>query len=158
MRIGAKMQQNDIKKKYPQLMENVLLILHELQKNNSQNYLTEEDLIWLADYLNVTHGQIYGLATYYSLFSLKPRGRHIIRVCRSPVCQMIGAGRIFDQIKRILNLNVGETTYDGIFTLEATECIGQCDRAPCLSVDDAIYGGVEPSGIEAIFNIHKKIE
>jgi len=152
------MQHNDIAKKYPQLLENVLLILHEVQKNNSQNYLTEEDLIWVADYLNVTYGQIYGLATYYTLFSLKPRGQHIIRVCRSPVCQMIGAGRIFDQIKRILNLNIGETTYDGMFTLEGTECIGQCDRAPCLSVDDDIYGGVKPSGIEAIFNFHKKIE
>ena len=150
------MQHNDIKKKYPQAMENVLLILHELQKNNSQNYLTEEDLIWVADYLNVTYSQIYGLATYYTLFSLKPRGRHIIRVCRSPVCQMIGAGRIFDQIKRILNLNIGETTPDGLFTLEPTECIGQCDRAPCLSVDDSIYGGVKPSGIEDIFKIYKK--
>ena len=152
------MQHSDIAKKYPQLMENVLLILHELQKNNSKNYLTEEDLIWVADYLNVTYGQIYGLATYYTLFSLKPRGRHIIRVCRSPVCQMIGAGLIFDQIKRILNLNIDETTLDGMFTLEATECIGHCDRAPCLSVDDSIYGGVKPSGIEAIFKIHKKIE
>jgi NADH:ubiquinone oxidoreductase subunit E len=152
------MQHYDITKKYSQSMENVLHILHELQKNNPQNYLAGEDLIWAADYLNVTYSQIYGLATYYTLFSLKPRGRHIIRVCRSPVCQMIGAGRIFDQIKRNLNVNIGETTYDGMFTLESTECIGQCDRAPCLSVDDAIYGGVKPSGIEAIFKIYKKIE
>ena len=150
------MQHNDIAKKYPQLMENVLLILHELQKNNSQNYLTQEDLVWVADYLNVTYSQIYGLATYYTLFSLKPRGRHIIRVCRSPVCQMIGAGRIFDKIKGILNLNIGETTPDGLFTLESTECIGQCDRAPCLSVDDSTYGGVKPSGLEAIFKNYKK--
>jgi NADH:ubiquinone oxidoreductase subunit E len=69
---------------------------------------------------------------------------------------MIGAGRIFEQIKRILNLNFGETTSDGMYTLEATECIGQCDRAPCLSVDDAIYGGMQPSGIEDIFKIYKK--
>ena len=150
------MQHNDIAKKYPQLMENVLLILHELQKNNSRNYLSEEDIIWVADYLNVTYSQIYGLATYYTLFSLKPRGRHIIRVCRSPVCQMIGAGRIFDKIKGILNLNIGETTPDGLFTLESTECIGQCDRAPCLSVDDSTYGGVKPSGLEAIFKNYKK--
>jgi len=150
------MQHDDIAKKYPRLMENVLLILHELQKNNPQNYLAGKDLIWAADYLNVTYSQIYGLATYYTLFSLKPRGRHIIRVCRSPVCQMIGAGRIFEQIKRILNVNFGETTSDGLFTLESTECIGQCDRAPCLSVDDSIYGGVRPSGIEDILKIYKK--
>jgi len=152
------MQHDDIAKKYSQSMENVLLILHELQKNNSKNYLTEEDLIWAANYLNVTYSQIYGLTTYYTLFSLKPRGRHIIRVCRSPVCQMIGSGRILDQIKRILNVKIGETTPDGMFTLEPTECIGQCDRAPCLSVDDSIYGGVKPSGIEDIFKIYKKIE
>ena len=150
------MQHYDIAKKYSQSMENVLLILHELQKNNPQNYLTEEDLIWVADYLNVTYSQIYGLTTYYTLFSLKPRGRHIIRVCRSPVCRMIGSGTIFEQIKRILNLNIGETTPDGMFTLEPTECIGQCDRAPCLSVDESIYGGVKPSGIEDIFKIYKK--
>jgi NADH:ubiquinone oxidoreductase subunit E len=152
------MQHNDIVKKYPQLKENGLLILHELQKNNPQNYLTEEDLIWVADYLNVTYGQIYGLATYYTLLSLKPRGRHIIRVCRSPVCQMIGAGSIFDRIKGILNINIGETTPDGLFTLEPTECIGQCDRAPCLSVDDSTYGGVKPSEIEDIVKIYKHIE
>ena len=152
------MQHYDIAKKYSQSMENVLLILHELQKNNPQNYLTEEDLIWVADYLNVTYSQIYGLTTYYTLFSLKPRGRHIIRVCRSPVCQMIGSGSIFEQIKRILNLNIGETTPDGTFTLEPTECIGQCDRAPCLSVDDSIYGGVKPSGIEDVIKIYKKTE
>lgn len=152
------MQYDDIVKTYPQSMENVLLILHELQKNNPQNYLTEEDLIRVADYLNVTYSQIYGLTTYYTLFSLKPRGRHIIRVCRSPVCQMIGSGRILDQIKRILNLNLGGTTPDGLFTLEPTECIGQCDRAPCLSVDYSIYGGVKPSEIEDIFKNYKRPE
>ena len=150
------MQHSDIAKKYHPSMENLLLILHELQKNNPQNYLTEKDLIWAAAYLNMTYGQIYGVTTYYSLFSLKPRGRHIIRVCRSPVCQMIGSDRIVDKIKRVLNINFGQTTPDGQFTLEPSECIGQCDRAPCLSVDDSIYGSMKPSIIEDIFNLDKK--
>ena len=137
-------------------MENVLLILHELQKKNPQNYLTEEDLRWVADYLNVTYSQICGLTTYYTLFSLKPRGRHIIRVCRSPVCQMLGSDRIFGQIKRIINIDPGHTTPDGLFTLEPTECIGQCDRAPCMSVDDSVYADPELKRIEDILKIYRK--
>lgn len=137
-------------------MENVLLILHELQKKNPQNYLTEEDLRWVADYLNVTYSQICGLTTYYTLFSLKPRGRHIIRVCRSPVCQMLGSDRIFGQIKRIINIDPGRTTPDGLFTLEPTECIGQCDRAPCMSVDDSVYADPELKRIEDILKIYRK--
>lgn len=150
------MQHSDIILNYSQSMENVLLILHELQKNNPQNYLTEEDLVWVAQYLNVPYSQIYGLATYYTLFSLKPRGRHIIRVCRSPVCQMIGSDRIFNQIRRILDINHGITTSDGTFTLETTECIGQCDSAPCISVDDCVYGAVKLFELEDILSLYEK--
>ena len=150
------MLHDDIVNKYSQSMENVLLILHELQKKNPHNYLTEEDLIWLADYLNVTYSQIYGLISYYTLFSLKRRGRHIIRVCRSPVCQMLGSDRIFGQIKRTLSIDLGDTTPDGLFTLEPTECIGQCDRAPCLSVDDSVYGGGKLRRVEDIFRMYQK--
>ena len=137
-------------------MENALLILHELQKKNPHNRISEEDLRWVADYLNVTCGQVYGLTTYYTLFSLKRRGRHIIRVCRSPVCQMLGADRIFGRIKRILNLQPGDTTADGLFTLEPTECIGQCDRAPCMSVDDLVYDAAKLKRIEDIFKMYPK--
>jgi NADH:ubiquinone oxidoreductase subunit E len=143
-------QHKRIIKKYSSSIENVLLILHELQRNNPQNYLKEKDLAWVADYLNVTYGQVYGIASYYTLFSLKPRGRHIFRVCRSPVCQMLGANNIIMKINQALNINLGETTNDGLFTLESTECIGHCEIAPCLSVDDSVYGIVKPYDIDGI--------
>ena len=136
-------------------MENVLLILHELQNKNPHNFLTEKDLIWVSKYLNVTYSQVYGVASYYTLFSLKPRGRHIIRVCRSPVCQMLGSDRIFERIELLFNLTCGATTPDGRFTLEPTECIGQCHRAPCISVDDSIYGGTQLGDLEGFLNTSK---
>ena len=150
------MQHADIVTNYSASMENVLLILNALQKKNPQSFLTEEDLRWVADYLNVTCSQIYGLISYYTLFSLKRRGRHILRVCRSPVCQMLGADRIFGQIKRALNISSGDTTSDGLFTLEATECIGQCQRAPCMSVDHTVYGGAKLVRMEDILKIYQK--
>jgi NADH:ubiquinone oxidoreductase subunit E len=153
---GYKMQQVDIAQNFSPSMENVLVILHELQKLNTQNYLTDKDLIWAADYLKVTYGQIYGIITYYTMFSLKPRGNHIIRVCRSPVCQMIGSDHILEHFKQILKTRLSETTSDGIFTLEPTECIGQCDKAPCLSVDDSVYGKVQPSSIDEIIKYYKE--
>jgi NADH-quinone oxidoreductase subunit E len=153
-----KMQHDDIVSKYPPSMENALLILHELQGKNPQNYLTEHDLTWVVGYLDVPCSQIYGLATYYTLFSLRPRGRHILRVCRSPVCRMLGSDRVIDQVKRILGVNLGDTTRDGLFTLEPTECIGQCDRAPCMSVDHAIYGKTRLKKIGDLLTIYKKFE
>ena len=149
------MKNIDIIKKYSRSMENVLLILHELQNNNLKNHLTEEDLKWAADYLKITYGQIIGIATYYTLFSLKARGRHIVRVCRSPVCHMMGSESIISNINNIMNINLGETTADGLFTLESTECIGHCEKAPCLSLGDTIYGDVKVSSLENIFRVFK---
>lgn len=144
------MQREKIIEKYAPSMENALLILHELQKNNPRTYLQVKDLVWVADYMNVPRSQIYGLATYYTMFSVKPRGRHIIRVCLSPVCQMLGSQQILDRIKRALRIDFGETTADELYTMESTECIGQCDKAPCLSIDDTVYGGTELPDIEDI--------
>jgi len=150
------MQPDEIVKGYSRSMDNVLLILHALQTRNPQHYLTEEDLARVAEHLNVSYSRIYGIATYYTLFSLKPRGRHIIRVCRSPVCQMLGSDRIFDQIKRMLQRNFAGTNIDSPFTLEPTECIGQCDRAPCLSVDHTVYRITKVKKIEEILSAYRK--
>lgn len=150
------MLHDDIVNKYSRSMENVLLILHELQKKNPQNHLTEDDLIWAADYLNATYSRIYGIATYYTLFSLKRRGKHIIRVCRSPVCRMLGSDRVVGQIERILGIHPGDTTPDGLFTLEPTECIGHCDRAPCMSVDHSVYGAEKLRRMGDIINNYQK--
>ena len=99
------MKKNDILHKFPPLMENVLNILHEFQNDNPRHYLSEKDMAMIARYLNVTYGSIYGIVSYYTLFSLKPRGKHVIRICRSPVCDMTGAKDILTQLRRTLKID-----------------------------------------------------
>ena len=144
-----------ILEKYPSRMENVLLILHALQNTNPRNYLSAKDLTLVANHLNTTLGSIYGIASYYSMFSLTPRGKHIIRICRSPVCHLAGVTDVVAELKRILQIDVGATTSDQRFTLETTECLGQCDAAPAMSVDDVLYGQLTPEKIRTIIRQYK---
>ncbi len=144
------MNKKEILQQYPPLMENVLLILHDFQNNNPHHYLSKKDLTIIAKYLNVTYSSIYGVASYYTLFSLKPRGKNIIRVCNSPVCDMAGSKDIKKELCKILKVDIGETTADELFTLETTECLGQCDTAPVLSVNEDLYGNLTAKKISPI--------
>jgi NADH-quinone oxidoreductase subunit E len=135
---------------YPPRMENVLLILHDLQNHNPRNYLSEKDLELVAAYLNTTLGVMYGIATYYTMFSLRPRGKHIIRICRSPVCHLAGVTDVLAELNRLLKIDIGETTTDQEFTLETTECLGQCDTAPAMMVDDMLYGNLTRNKIRSV--------
>ena len=150
------MDKSDILQKYPPLMENLLLILHEFQDHNPRHYLSEGDLQQIAKYLNVPLAQIYGVVSYYTLFSLRPRGRHIIRICNSPVCSMAGSKTIVAELGRNLGVDIGETTAEGLFTLESTECLGQCDTAPGMSIDKNYFGDLTPKKIKATLQEYLK--
>ena len=138
-------------------MENVLLILHEFQNNHPRNYLSEKDLAMIAKYLNVPCSSIYGVASYYTLFSLTPRGKHIIRICNSPVCDMAGSKEILAELRKNLKIDICEMSAEGLFTLETTECLGQCDTAPGMSIDEVFYGNLTAKKIKHILskNFHK---
>ncbi len=150
------MKKTDILEKYPPRMENVLLILHDIQNNSRMNYLSEKDLSLVAKHLNTTLSSIYGVASYYTMFSLTPRGKHIIRICRSPVCHCAGVNDVFNELANVLRIDVDATTPDRLFTLETAECLGQCDRAPAMMVDDVVYGNLTAAGIAAIIGRYRK--
>jgi NADH-quinone oxidoreductase subunit E len=137
-------------------MENLLQILHDFQNSNPRNYLSQKDLTMIAKYLNVTHSAIYGVVSYYTLFSLTPRGKHIIRICNSPVCHMAGARDILTALRKNLKIGIGETTAEGFFTLESTECLGQCDQAPGMSVDEAFYGNLTAEKLRSILKSYQE--
>ncbi len=132
--------------------DNLILILHELQNNHPQHYLEEEDLRAVASYLNMTHSQVYGVVTFYSMFSLKPRGRYIIRICKSPVCELEKGNRIEETLKKDLGIGAGETTADGRFTLEYTICLGHCDKSPVMMVNEDVYGDLKPEILPEILS------
>lgn len=112
--------------------------LQTLQKE--LGYLEEGAMEELASALGVPFSRMYGVATFFSAFRLKPRGRTHIQVCRGTACHVRGAGEIVEKLERDLNVVTGETTDDGQFSLETVRCLGCCGLAPVVTVNEATHG------------------
>lgn len=127
--------------------------LHEIQdKNKNRSYLSQEELVKLAKEEKISPAKVFSVATFYSMFSTKPRGKHIIRVCENQSCHMDDGEAIIQTLERMLKIKVGETTSDGIFTLELSSCLGMCVQSPAMMIDDVPYGNLTRSKIESILN------
>lgn len=149
------MERAEILQQFNRAHDNMLGILHALQDNNPYNYLDEDDLRSAASYLNTTLSHVYGVATYYTMFSVKPRGKYIVRACNSPVCDMKGSVNLIDTLKKILSVDIGQTTKDRMFTLELTECLGQCHIAPVMMINEKIYGMLDENRIASLIDNYK---
>jgi NADH-quinone oxidoreductase subunit E len=110
-----------------------LAILQEIQ--NEVNYLPKDALEVVAERLGLPEGHVYGLATFYRTFSLKPMGKHRIKVCLGTACHVHGGPMILEMFERQLGIKAGESTKDGEFSLEACSCLGACAQAPFVEVD-----------------------
>lgn len=122
--------------------ENLLAILRDIQDASGDNSLHRETIDELAALMGIPVAAITSTASFYTMLSLKPRGRHIVRICESPPCWLMGSDNILDALKRKLGVGLGETTPDGMFSIESTSCIGVCGVAPAIMVDDAVYGNL----------------
>lgn len=118
-------------------------------------YLSEEVQERIARGLNVPLSEVYGVATFYSLFSLKPVGDYKIGICMGTACYVKGAAEIVDRVGSELGIKVNETTADGRFTLEVTRCIGACGLAPVLTVNKDVYGRLTADEIPGILEKYK---
>ncbi|MCF7936483.1 MAG: NADH-quinone oxidoreductase subunit NuoE [Synergistales bacterium] len=126
----------------------VIPVLQEAQREFG--YLPEEALATISNELKIPTAELYGVATFYSQFHLKPRGRHIIRVCRGTACHVRGSLKILDKIKEMYHVEENDTTEDLRFTLEPVACIGACGLAPCMMVDDDTHGRLTPDKVGEI--------
>ena len=117
-------------------------------------WVSDEDLREVAGLLGMTAADLDGIATFYNLIHRRPVGRHVIYLCNSISCWLLGCDPLAAAIGARLGIRFGETTADGRFTLAAVECLGNCDHAPCLMVDDDDYG---PVTLEAIDGILKRL-
>lgn len=108
-------------------------------------YLPAEALEKIADTMRVPISQIFGVVTFYSQFRLKPRGKHIVRLCQGTACHVRGAGAVLAALEEHLNIYAGETTKDGQFTLETVACVGACSLGPVVMVDDETHGRLKPN-------------
>jgi NADH-quinone oxidoreductase subunit E len=140
----------DAIKKFEPKQHNILYILHELQDQNPRHYISREDIQAVADYLCVPYSFVHGVATFYTMFSLTPRGRHVIRLCDSPPCHLMGSTSALEHIKKRLGIDVGQTTADGAFTLELASCLGVCGVAPAIMINEEMFGKLTPERLDAI--------
>ena len=127
---------------------NVIPVLHRAQE--VFGYLPREVQEYVAQGLDVPVTEVYGVVTFYSLFTMQPKGRHTISLCMGTACYMKGSQAILDALKEQLAVSPGETTEDARFTLEVMRCMGACGLAPVLVVDEDIYGRVKPESLAEI--------
>src|SRR5690554_1254179 len=123
-------------------------VLHQAQL--IFGYLPKDVQIKVAEGLDVPLSEVYGVVTFYSFFSQKPRGKYTIGVCLGTACYVKGAPAILEKIKETLKISDGETTSDGLFTLDTTRCVGACGLAPVMTVGDDVYGRLTPERISEI--------
>ena len=126
----------------------LLGIIKEAQ--GKAGFVSEGAMAEMAQNVGVTVGDVYGVTTFYSFLSTKPLGRHVIRICKSVPCFLKNGELIAASIEKELGITPGETTADDRFTFELTNCIGACDRAPAMLVDDEVYGELTPLKIKEI--------
>ncbi|MGI6188429.1 MAG: NADH-quinone oxidoreductase subunit NuoE [Clostridiales bacterium] len=128
-------------------------ILHRAQE--IYGYLPLDVQNYIAEELGIPLTDIYGVATFYSQFTLKPKGKYTIGICMGTACYVKGAQKVLDKLQEVLNIGVGDTTDDGKFTLDATRCLGACGLAPVMMINDQVYGRLSPDDIEGIISKYK---
>ena len=146
-------EMNSILEKYSKDKSNLIHILNEVQEN--YGYIPKYSQISISEYLDIPLAEIYGVITFYARFTLKPKGKYNIAVCLGTACFVKGSEKVLDKAKEILKIDVGETTEDGKFSLEATRCIGACGLAPVFTVNEEVYGKATPELMEKVIAEYK---
>jgi len=133
--------------------ESLLVLLEETQ--NKFGYLSRELLAELAKALGLSISDVYGVATFYSFLSTKPLGRNVIRVCKSLPCYLKNSQSIINCVEQETGIKPGETTLDGRFSFQFTNCIGACDKAPAIMINHDVHGDLTPEKISQVLAGYK---
>jgi NADH-quinone oxidoreductase E subunit len=130
-----------------------LLVLLERAQSRS-GYLSKDTIAELAQSLGLSISEVYGVATFYSFLSVKPQGRNVIRICQSIPCFLKNAQTIIESVRKEIGIGPGETTPDGRFSFELTNCIGACDQAPAMMINNDVYVNLTPGKISKILKAY----
>ena len=132
------------------------LVLPLLQETQAKaGFISKEAMTKIAASLDMSVSDVYGVATFYSFLSVKPLGRNVIRICQSLPCHLKDGQVVIDSIARELGIKLGETTKDGRFSFTMTNCIGECDKAPAMLINDDVHGDLTPAKISQILKNYK---
>ncbi len=140
-------------KEYGNNAGEVINVLHKVQ--GEFGYLPAEVQELVAEELHIPVSRVYGIVSFYSFFTMTPKGEHPISVCLGTACYVRGAEKVLDEIKRILGINVGEVTPDGKFSLTCLRCVGACGLAPVIEVGDKVYGRMTPDRVKEVLAEYK---
>ena len=125
-------------------------ILHEAQ--HLQGYLPEETQRIIASKLGIPVSKVYGVVTFYTFFTMTPKGKHPISVCMGTACYVRGSEKLLEEFKRVLGIEVGDTTPDGKFSLDCLRCVGACGLAPVVMIGEKVYGRLQPVDVKKIID------
>ena len=142
-------------KKFPKEQTYLIEILQTYQNAKPTHHLTEDELKIVAKHLDLPESHVFSVISFYSFFSMQPRGRYIIQFCKDIPCLVNDEVKLEDVLENLLEIKVGETTKDGLFTLEYSSCLGQCDNAPLIRINDKIYGHLTKNKLKAILTEYR---
>jgi len=151
----CKKDENLIKivEEYKDSKSNLIQILNAVQEY--YGYVPKDAVLYISKEMQIPASEIYGVVTFYSRFSLKPKGKYNICVCQGTACFVKGAERILDKVKQELGIEVGETTEDGKFSLEPTRCLGACGLAPVFTINGEVYGKATVEKVKKVLDEYK---
>lgn len=147
---------DEILEQYKKEKDNLIQILNEVQEH--YGYIPKSAQLAISEYLDIPMAEVYGVITFYSRFTLKPKGKYHVAICLGTACFVKGSEAILEEAKKKLNIDVGETTPDGKFSLEATRCIGACGLAPVFTVNGEVYGKATVQKIEEVLKEYQEKE
>lgn len=146
---------DQILRKHPEARRDSLIpILQEVQE--AQGYLSREAVVKVGQFLSLPASKVYGVATFYNQFRFQPVGRHHIQLCRGTACHVKGSAGVLDAVSRLLNVAPGQTTRDGLFSLEVVACIGACGLAPVININGEFYAGVTRDSVAQIIDSYRR--
>ncbi len=128
----------------------VISVLHKVQER--YGYLKEKHMDEVAHLLEIPTSTVFGIATFYHFFKLKPKGKFHIAVCLGTACYVKGANSVLESFQTELGIEIGETTQDGMFSIEGTRCLGVCALAPVVTINERVYSKVQPNQVSEILN------
>jgi NADH-quinone oxidoreductase subunit E len=138
----------------PRIPASVIPLLQQVQQD--EGFVSEEAIERVARYAGSPASRVYGVATFYSQFRLKRPGKHMVRVCEGTACHVLGIDAVRERLTEELGIQAGETTLDGLFTLESVRCLGCCSLAPAVVIDNETYGRMTPDSIVEILATYRE--
>ena len=149
-------QITEIVNRYKDEKTPLMMILESIQSEYGYIPLEVQELV--SELTGIPVAEIYGVVTFYSFFSLTAKGKYVIGVCLGTACYVKGSQLVMDKFSELLHIKAGQTTEDGLFTLDALRCIGACGIAPAISINGTVYPKVDPGKVKGIIDSYRKLE